>query len=77
MSDSQPTSDQQPMREFYVPATFQFSTEPGRVERFLARVFRQRGAMDGHPRPTEVLDDVYVPATTRDGVTKGMHARPR
>jgi len=32
--------------EFYVPATFQFSTEAGRVERVLVGLFRERGQLE-------------------------------
>jgi hypothetical protein len=52
-------------RTFYAPATYQFSGRPGRVERTLARLFRQRGAMDGHPRPDATEYAFYVPASTR------------
>jgi hypothetical protein len=36
-------SDDQPVFEGYLPGTPLFSGEPGRIERFLTRLFRRRG----------------------------------
>lgn len=49
-------------REFYLPATFQFDTEPGRLERFLVHLFTLRGSMErieGEDYPARF----YLPAT--------------
>lgn len=50
MDTIQSASSSSEIREFYVPATFQFSTKPGRIERAVTYLFSQRGAMDGQPR---------------------------
>lgn len=41
--DDRTAADDQPTFETYLPATAPVSTEPGRVERFLTRLFRRRG----------------------------------
>ncbi|MFB6192256.1 MAG: hypothetical protein ABEI11_02915 [Haloarculaceae archaeon] len=65
-------------RTFYAPATYQFSTAPGRVERTFARLFRQRGAMDGRPRPDVTEYGFYAPASTRDAfLRRGKRPEPR
>jgi len=49
-------------REFYLPATFQFGKEPGRLERFLARAITLRGSIgriEGEDYPARF----YLPAT--------------
>lgn len=70
MNDDSSGSGSNGWREFYAPATFQFSSRPGRVERFLTGVFRQRGAMDGRPRADESEYGFYVPGTTRDAFVR-------
>jgi len=78
MNETQTTSDSTATREFYVPATFQFSTEPGRIERSLARLFTQRGAMDGHPPVDEREYQFYAPGTTGAAFARrGGRPRPR
>lgn len=42
-TDDRSTAENQPPFETYLPATATVSTEPGRVERFLTRLFRRRG----------------------------------
>lgn len=37
-------SDDQPAFENYLPGAPRISTEPGRIERFLTSLFRQRGS---------------------------------
>ena len=49
-------------REFYLPATFQFAKEPGRLERFLARVFTLRGG-EGRIAGEDYPARFYLPAT--------------
>lgn len=50
--------------EFYVPATFQFSREPGRIERVLVGLFEEEGELEVR-RVTEEEDtpEFYQPAT--------------
>ena len=62
MDDSPSTSGATATVEFYLPATFQFRNEPGRIERFLRRTF---GRNDGEDRPTIVVGgrQFYLPAT--------------
>ena len=48
-------------------AMFQFSTEPGRIERFLQAVFEERGERDVQRIPQEFADDFYLPASNPDG----------
>ena len=52
------------IREFSLPATFQFRSVPGRVERFLRRSLRSR---DRGTRfvATEATDRFYLPAMPR------------
>jgi len=64
-------------RQFYAPATFQFSVTPGRVERLTARALRQRGAMDGRPPVEQSGYAFYAPATTRDAARRGRRPEPR
>lgn len=42
-TDDRIAAENQPTFEPYLPATAPASTEPGRVERFLTRLFRRRG----------------------------------
>ena len=50
-------------REFYVPATFQFSSKPGRVERILVGKFRERGDMQVRMlTEDDEMPEFYTPA---------------
>jgi len=62
MDDSSTTSGATASREFYLPATFQFSHGPGLIERFLGRLVGPRGSEE---RPTIQTNDseFYLPAT--------------
>ena len=62
MDDSPSTSGATATVEFYLPATFQFRNEPGRIERFLGRIFLRE---DEEDRPTAVTGsrEFYLPAT--------------
>jgi hypothetical protein len=62
-------------REFYAPATFQFSTEPGRIERALVRLFGRRGEMAGRPRSAIAVREFYAPATFQFSATPGRIER--
>ena len=76
MSTNQSTSGSDG-REFYAPATFQFTRTPGRIERTLARLFRQRGAMTGRPRPDAAgpWREFYAPATFQFSTAPGRVER--
>ena len=76
MNDNQSVLDEPSTVEFYLPATFQFSREPGRIERFFARLIHQQGAMT-EPAPTQsVLPGFYLPATARETIG-GKRPRPK
>ena len=62
MDDSPSSSGATATVEFYLPATFQFRNEPGRIERFFRRTFGRR---DGEDRPTVVVGgrEFYLPGT--------------
>lgn len=50
-------------REFYFPATFQFSSEPGRVERVLVGMFQDRDDLEIRMLTEEdEMPELYVPA---------------
>ena len=70
-----PTRSDGDGREFYAPATFQFSTEPGRIERALVRLFRRRGEMAGRPRSAVAVREFYAPATFQFSATPGRIER--
>lgn len=42
---------------------YQFSTEPGRIERFLNAVFAERGEQEFKTVPESFVDVFYLPAT--------------
>jgi hypothetical protein len=48
--------------EFYVPATFQFSVEPGRIERILVGLFHDRGDLEARIVTEEPTREFYTPA---------------
>lgn len=53
----------EPSPEFYVPATFQFSPEPGRVERILVGLFHERGGnLETRIVSEEPTREFYTPA---------------
>lgn len=53
--------------EFYVPAMFQFSTDPGRIERIVLALFEERGDRERREIPEEFVGDFYLPAVSPDG----------
>lgn len=59
-TDSRSKEDR--MIEFYVPATFQFSTEPGRIERILVGLFHERGDLEARIVMEEPTTEFYTPA---------------
>ena len=75
MNDHESESDSTVKREFYAPATFQFTTTPGRIERTLGRLFRERGAMVGRPRTAHGMRTFYVPATFQFATAPGRVER--
>ena len=59
-TDEAAGSDATVTREFYVPATFQFSREPGRIERFV------RGLLRNQDVPVESgPEGIAVPGTAQ------------
>lgn len=78
-SDTRPETDD--AIEFYVPATFQFSTETGRIERLLVGLFhdadrtRDRSGLEARivtERPTR---EFYTPAMYQFSTEKGRIER--
>ncbi len=70
MNDHESKSDSTVKREFYTPATFQFATGPGRIERLVAGTFRQRGTTDGRGRADGSKHATSASSTTRAAVTR-------
>lgn len=60
MSSTQP-NDNTPV-EYYVPATFQFSNEPGRIERIIVGLFPERGDLEARVVADEPTREFYTPA---------------
>lgn len=56
------TDEAEPTDEFYVPATFQFSREPGRIERILVGLFDEGGELEVRSVSDEPMPEFYVPA---------------
>jgi len=57
------TATEQSSRAFYVPATFQFSSEPGRIERILVGLFHDRGGeLEARVVSEEPTREFYTPA---------------
>jgi len=72
------TTDETTTREFYLPATFQFSHGPGFVERLLLRLTARADELPVRPATEEPAYNFYMPGTTRDGVARpGVRPRPR
>jgi hypothetical protein len=64
METNRSSSDANRAIEFSLRGTFQFSATPGRIERFLTRLFRERGPMT--PTVTAPSDhEVTLPGSTR------------
>ena len=64
MDTKHSSSDANRPIEFYLPGTFQFTAAPGRIERFLTRLMRERGT----PVPTTTSsgsDGVTLPGSAR------------
>ena len=59
-SDSRSTEGE--TTEFYVPATFQFSTEPGVIERLIVGVFHNRDDLEARFVKEEPTKEFYTPA---------------
>lgn len=62
MDDSTPISEADETSEFYLPGTFQFGHGPGRLERFLGRVFRDRREAE-RPVVDSLAPEFYLPGT--------------
>ena len=61
--ETNPTSNEVSSHEFYVPATFQFSPEPGRIERILVGLFHERGGdLEARIVSEESTREFYTPA---------------
>jgi hypothetical protein len=54
------------MPEYYVPAMFQFSNEPGRIERFLQSLFDENTEENIEELPQKFRDDFYLPGANPD-----------
>lgn len=61
--------------EFYVPATFQFSTEAGRVERILVGLFHERGELEVRTFTDDETPEFYVPAVYQFSTEPGRIER--
>lgn len=70
-----PESPEEENIEFYVPATFQFSTEPGLVERILVGVFHERGDLEARIVTEEPTKEFYTPAMYQFSTDRGRIER--
>jgi hypothetical protein len=61
--------------EFYVPATFQFSTDEGRIERILVGLFHERGEPEVRTFTEDEVPEFYVPAMYQVSTDKGRIER--
>lgn len=61
--------------EFYVPATFQFTTEAGDIERILVGLFKERGAMEVRTYTEGESPEFYVPAVYQFSTEPGRIER--
>lgn len=61
--------------EFYVPATFQFSTETGEIERILVGLFKERGEVEVRTFSEEESPEFYVPAVYQFSTEPGRIER--
>lgn len=55
-------SNESETTEFYVPATFQFSTDPGVIERMVVGVFHNRDDLEARFVTEEPTKEFYTPA---------------
>ena len=64
MSNDEPTStgDSESNDGYYVPATFQFSKEPGRIERILVGLFDEEGELEARTVSDDSEPEFFVPA---------------
>lgn len=63
VNDNTDAADEaEPVDEFYVQATFQFSKEPGRIERILVGLFDEDGEMEVRSVSEDSTPEYYVPA---------------
>jgi len=72
---SKPDESEVETVEFYVPATFQFSPEPGRIERLIVGVFRQRGGLEARFVEEEPTREFYAPAVYQFSTEQGRIER--
>ena len=78
MADNQSESDtgDDETVEFYVPATFQFSTEPGVIERIMVGVFHDRGGeLEARVVTEEPTKEFYAPAVYQFSTEPGRIER--
>jgi hypothetical protein len=61
--------------EFYVPATFQFSTEPGAIERVLVGLFHDRSDLEARVVTEEPTKEFYTPAMYQFSTDQGRIER--
>lgn len=61
-NETDPGDESGPTREFYVPATFQFATDSGRIERVLVGLFEERGNLEARTVTDEAIPEFYIPA---------------
>lgn len=66
------TNKEESSPEFYVPATFQFSPEPGRIERILVGLFHDRGGeLEARVVEGEPTKEFYTPAMYQFSTDQG------
>lgn len=72
---SKPQSTEDEIVDFYVPATFQFSKEPGVIERILVGVFHDRGDLEARIVREEPTKEFYTPAMYQFSTDQGRIER--
>lgn len=66
------TNKEESSTEFYVPATFQFSPEPGRIERIIVGLFHDRGGeLEARIVEEEPTKEFYTPAMYQFSTDQG------
>lgn len=73
--DTEAEDSERSLPEFYLPATFQYSTEPGRIERILVGLFENRGGLEARIVTEEPTKEFYVPAMYRFSTDPGRIER--
>jgi hypothetical protein len=73
--DPEEPDEEAPTGEFFVPATFQFSKAPGRIERILVGLFEEDGEIEARRVTDYSMPEFYVPAMFQTSTDPGRIER--